>query len=137
MGYVFLLPLVIASLSTYIWQKSQDEIAYLSGAVTVICSLLALIMAPWEIQMLLLIVVIVVVTQLIAVKPKRTLESGETVSTQTYRGISYTETKKQPLITTEKPVVGKYRGVIMPIQHVEPQSQTSPKPKKYRGIEIP
>ncbi|MBR8830088.1 MAG: hypothetical protein N5P05_003252 [Chroococcopsis gigantea SAG 12.99] len=138
MGYLFFLPLAIATLAAYIWQKSQDEIAYLSGVVTVICFLVGLVIAPWQIQLLLLIAVVAVVTQLLTTPAPQppTIAEGSGGQTQKYRGVSYTETKKAPLITTAKPTLGKYRGVSMPIQHAEPQSQPSSKPKKYRGIDI-
>ena len=55
MSYLFLLPLFTAALAAYFWQKSSDEIAYLASAATVISLVLSLVLAPWQIQLLILL----------------------------------------------------------------------------------
>jgi len=62
MSYLFLLPLFTAALAAYFWQKSSDEIAYLASAATVISLVLSLVLAPWQIQLLILLTVVIVVT---------------------------------------------------------------------------
>ncbi len=62
MSYFFLLPLFTAALAAYFWQKSSDEIAYLASAATVISLVLSLVLAPWQIQLLILLTFVIVVT---------------------------------------------------------------------------
>lgn len=59
MVLAFLLPLLTALVSGYLFQKSTDEIGYLAGGVAIISFVISLILAPWEIQLLLLLVVLV------------------------------------------------------------------------------
>ncbi|TWH61033.1 hypothetical protein [Dulcicalothrix desertica] len=59
MVLAFLLPLLTALVSGYLFQKSTDEIGYLAGGIAIISFVISLILAPWEIQLLLLVVVLV------------------------------------------------------------------------------
>lgn len=59
MVLAFLLPLLTALVSGYLFQKSTDEIGYLAGGIAIISFIISLILAPWEIQLLLLVVVLV------------------------------------------------------------------------------
>ncbi|MBW4672117.1 MAG: hypothetical protein KME60_33005 [Cyanomargarita calcarea GSE-NOS-MK-12-04C] len=61
----FLIPLLTALFSGYLFKKITNEIAYLAGAVAVFCILLSLILAPWEIQLFVLIIVLVVTKKLL------------------------------------------------------------------------
>lgn len=59
MGLVFLIPLTTGLVAGYIFKNSADEMAYLMGAVTIICLILTLVLAPWQIQLLVLILVLI------------------------------------------------------------------------------
>ncbi|BAZ10965.1 hypothetical protein NIES4071_27890 [Calothrix sp. NIES-4071] len=59
MVLAFLIPLVTALISGYLYKKSTDEIGYLAGGVAIISFVISLILAPWEIQVLLLVVVLI------------------------------------------------------------------------------
>lgn len=54
MNLMFLIPLSISLLSGYLFKKSADEMAYLTGIGTIVCGLLAVILAPWQLQLLIL-----------------------------------------------------------------------------------
>lgn len=57
MPMFFLVPLLAGLTTGYISKKCQDEVAYLTGIFTVLSLVLSLVLAPWQIQVLLLIVV--------------------------------------------------------------------------------
>ena len=114
MSYLFLLPLLSAAIATYFWQRSSDEIAYLTSAATVISLVLSLILAPWQIQLLILLTVVIIVTLL-------------------WQGQEQPE--GEPVATTETPVEKKYRGAT----YIEPTTAEVPvkeREGKYRGAEV-
>ena len=111
MSYLFLFPLFTAALAAYFWQQSSDEIAYLASAATVISLLLSLVLAPWQIQLLILLTVVIVVTFLWQGREEQKnlpVPTPETAGEKKYRGATYIE----PTVA-EAPVKergGKYRG---------------------------
>jgi membrane protein implicated in regulation of membrane protease activity len=157
MRWFFLIPLATGLISGYIAQKSDDEMAYLTSAATVISLFLSLILAPWQVQLLILIVVFIAVRQFwlklesgmqSAAKEKepqsdRAMTNQPTASvteevegklTRKYRGASY-----EPAVPTESftevEKEGKYRGANCKVRSLQPTSVPSPKHKlKYRGI---
>jgi membrane protein implicated in regulation of membrane protease activity len=137
MHYLFLLPLLTAIVTVYLARNSSDEIAYLMTLVAVGSLLLSLILAPWQIQLLLLITVVVIVTVLWQQRETEANEAianalEETGSEKTYRGVTYTETQKEEIPAAE--IEGKYRGVPVKISH-NPSiaSPIRPSALKYRG----
>lgn len=54
MYFFFIIPLITALVSGYIFQKSADEMAYLTGIVALVSLILSLVLAPWQIQLLVL-----------------------------------------------------------------------------------
>jgi hypothetical protein len=58
MVLAFVLPLLTALISGYIYKKSTDEIGYLAAGVSIISFVTSLVLAPWEVQVLLLVVVL-------------------------------------------------------------------------------
>lgn len=58
MHLYFLLPLMTGLVSGYVFQKSADEMAYLTGLVTLLSLILSIVLAPWQIQLLVLGLVI-------------------------------------------------------------------------------
>lgn len=65
MTLAFLIPLFAGLVSGYIFKKSTDEIGYLPGAFAIVCFLISLVLAPWEIQLLLLVFVLFITQKLL------------------------------------------------------------------------
>ncbi|MEM7726938.1 MAG: hypothetical protein AAF208_11295 [Cyanobacteria bacterium P01_A01_bin.45] len=65
MPLLFLIPLCTGLVSGYIFQKSIDEVGYLAGLISAISIVISLIIAPWEIQLVLLILVLIVTKKLL------------------------------------------------------------------------
>ncbi len=59
MHLLFLIPLTTSLVAGYIFNKSAQEMADLSGSVAVISLILSLVLAPWQFQLLVLILVII------------------------------------------------------------------------------
>ena len=59
MHFVFLVPLMTGVVTGYIFNKSTDEMADLSGLLTIVSIILTLILAPWQLQLLVLMAVII------------------------------------------------------------------------------
>lgn len=139
MSYLFLLPLGLAVGMVYLVRNSSDEIAYLSAFVAVGSLLLSLIIAPWEIQLLLLIAVVVVVTVLWrqfgeeGKKSENLVE--ETAGEKKYRGVAYTETPAEEIPEIE--VEGKYRGAAVKLSNTRSiAAPIRPSALKYRGASV-
>jgi amino acid permease len=58
MVLTFLIPLLTALISGYLFTKSTDEIGYFAGGIAIISFIICLVLAPWEIQLLLLVLVL-------------------------------------------------------------------------------
>lgn len=58
MHLFFLIPLITGVLTSYIFQKSADEMAYLTAVVTIISFIFSIVLAPWQIQLVILALVI-------------------------------------------------------------------------------
>ncbi|HEY9810295.1 MAG TPA: DUF4278 domain-containing protein [Halomicronema sp.] len=58
MDFSFLWPLVFAGVVFYVLKHSADEIAYISVAIFLVCLLVSLMIAPWQVQFLLLVLVL-------------------------------------------------------------------------------
>ncbi|MGB6295154.1 MAG: hypothetical protein WBF90_03090 [Rivularia sp. (in: cyanobacteria)] len=65
MALFFLIPLSICVITGYFYNRCSDEVGYLSGLFAIISFVLSLILAPWEIQVLLLVVVLVTAKKLL------------------------------------------------------------------------
>ncbi|BAZ47963.1 hypothetical protein I8748_02530 [Nostoc sp. CENA67] len=59
MPLFFLVPLFAGLVTGYFSKKCTDEIAYFTGLFTIISLILSLILAPWQIQLVLLVLLIV------------------------------------------------------------------------------
>lgn len=58
MPLYFLIPLFPGLIAGYIFKKCADEVGYLAGIFAIVSLILSLILAPWQIQLMLLIVVL-------------------------------------------------------------------------------
>ncbi|MBW4684418.1 MAG: hypothetical protein KME40_04820 [Komarekiella atlantica HA4396-MV6] len=65
MPLFFLIPLCTALVTGYLFKKRNDEIAYLADVFAVISLILSLVLAPWQIQLVLLIVVLISTNRLL------------------------------------------------------------------------
>jgi hypothetical protein len=65
MTLAFLIPLFTGLVSGYVFKKSTDEIGYLPGAFAIVSFLISLVLAPWEIQLLLLVFVLFITQKLL------------------------------------------------------------------------
>lgn len=54
MHLLFLFPLIIAILAGYICLNSAEEMADLTGSVAIVSIILILVLAPWQLQLLVL-----------------------------------------------------------------------------------
>ncbi|OUL20238.1 hypothetical protein [Nostoc sp. 106C] len=66
MALFFLVPLCTALLTGYLVKRSTDEIAYIAGVFGFICFVLSLVLAPWQIQLLMLVVVLITTNKLLS-----------------------------------------------------------------------
>lgn len=139
MPLLFLIPLFTGLVTGYIFKTSTDEIGQLTGVVAAFSLILSLVLAPWQIQVLMLIVVLVI-TQKLLQKDEYKLRldknnqeqinynaSNEVISYQTlgkeneitrkYRGGNY-QTNDVKLEFAEREIVGKYRGLPLKIHQI-------------------
>ena len=135
MHLLFLVPLTTGLVSGYLFKNAVDEMAYLTGVITIVSLFLSLVLAPWQLQLLLLVLVIISTRKFLllnqsqaefaetqsqflsnnSTNPQPALlesELGKQEMTSKYRGVSY----KPPMTTaittaqTERELIGKYRG---------------------------
>jgi predicted membrane protein len=66
MALFFLVPLCTALVTGYLVKQSTDEIAYIAGVFGSICFILSLVLAPWQIQLLMLVVVLITTNSLLS-----------------------------------------------------------------------
>lgn len=132
MPLFFLIPLSICVITSYIFNRCSDEVGYLAGLFAIISFVLSLILAPWEIQVLLLIVVLVTTKKLLqrneyklkfeeSGNDYQTVPKSKTAKrefTRQYRGANY----QVNIVDTElieEEVRGKYRGTPWIIRRVK------------------
>ncbi|MEA5596594.1 DUF4278 domain-containing protein [Rivularia sp. UHCC 0363] len=124
MPLFFLIPLTICVITGYISKRCSDEVGYLAGLFAIISLVLSLVLAPWEIQVLLLIVVLVTTKKLLQRNEcklkfeengnnhQNQISQSETLKkqvTRQYRGANYqVDIANTELIESE--INGKYRG---------------------------
>lgn len=65
MHLFFLIPLMTCLASGYIFKSCADEMAYLTGIITIISLVLSLVLAPWQLQLLILMFVMTSTKQLL------------------------------------------------------------------------
>lgn len=145
MRLLFLAPLLTGLFSVYICRKSQDELAYLTGAVAGVSILISLMIAPWQIQLLLLVLVFSTLGYIW--KQKETEDTFEIQQFQSTVNTKLNLIKEQkpadiisssvavtPTEATDKRKVRKYRGVI--IEETSSQKAATPTNLKYRGANV-
>lgn len=144
MSLSFIMPLAITLLAVYILQNSADEISYLAAAISIVGLFVSLVVAPWQIQLLLLFLGLLSARRLLqqcqpVVEPEAQpqVEFQEDNKTQlSYRGVNY-ESTPPTVEVAEVEVTGKYRGQVCKLR----KSENIPLPQptsglKYRGATV-
>jgi hypothetical protein len=127
MRLFFLLPLTTCLISGYLCKKSADEMAYLTGTATVVSLILTLVLAPWQIQLLILGMTIFATRKLLL---KNASKSESNLTAQSDPGIS-----NENDATAE--IRGMYRGAPwISNQAKTPAPQPDPTNLKYRGAGV-
>lgn len=71
MNLMFLIPLTTCLVSGFVFKKSADEMAYLTGVVSIFSLVLSIILAPWQIQLLVLALVMFSTKKLLRINDRR------------------------------------------------------------------
>ena len=133
MPLFFLIPLSICVITGYIFNRCSDEVGYLAGLFAIISLIFSLILAPWEIQVLLLVVVLVTTKKLLQLneyklKFEESSDDNPTVSQSKtkgrkfnlkYRGSGYEVKKNNQEFVEKEEVTGKYRGTPWIINRIK------------------
>lgn len=145
MHFYFVIPLMSALISVYFYQKSDEEISYLTGSVTVISLILTLVLAPWELQAGILVLAVVLVRNLWnKIEQQRefnedspTLQEGNgkaNLSASLTANATQDKIEKNANVTQDK-TERKYRGVTWNKEDVKPIKTDPQKAQlKYRGV---
>jgi hypothetical protein len=165
--WLFIIPLGMGLASGFYTLRSSDELNNsLIGTFTLICLLISLLIAPWELQLLIALLVIAAAryywlqidaksdTIQPSVPPDLDFKTSSTSkeeigSVRTYRGVAYEADSppsiEQPTLKTkpEAPSPRIYRGVAYDnveelVYALEKLAEPPPKkPRKYRGVSLP
>lgn len=136
MRWLFLIPLSTSLITGYIAQKSTDEIAYLSAAMTAITLFLSLVMAPWQVQLLILIVAVVIARQFWL-----KLKWDKLAELKTSPNLQGDRKNDQPPVDTkanesEEKVIRKYRGASYEVTVPKINVTEIERDGKYRGADF-
>lgn len=71
MPLFFLIPLFTGIATGYLSQKCSDELAYLTGVFTIVSLFLSLVLAPWQIQLVLLVFVVITTNRFLRENDKK------------------------------------------------------------------
>ena len=134
MRLFFLIPLTSALISGYIFKRSPDEMAYLTGLVTIISVVLTLALAPWQIQLAILAFVIISTRNLLRRNEYKMMQFENSQEEQ----LNYSNVSNATHIVennaNEGEKVGMYRGSLCKINQIKTSSsQKANFPLKYRG----
>lgn len=138
MNFSFMIPLTIVFVATYFLKKSSDEIVYLCGLVIVICLLFSLVLAPWQIQLLLLVIAAFSTIKLR--QPNQTITEIELDKKPSllYRGSNYEHNASNPnnIEVADADLEGKYRGQVWKNHHKEEVAIPHTFHLTYRGATV-
>ncbi len=143
MEFTFLLPLTIGLMVGYKAWGSRHDIAHLAVIFAVVNLLASLLLAPWEVKVVLLILAAIVVGPLWqSFDSKNNLPDTQTSDSKEtelhYRGISYESSKSTvPIEKTEK-ISKCYRGIDYESSgtYTAQNNEVKGKVIKYRGVDI-
>lgn len=143
MEFTFLLPLTVGLTIGYKAWGSSHDIAHLAVIFAIVNLLVSLLLAPWEIQILLLILTAIIAKPLWQKfenkgGPWQSENSPKTDAKLHYRGISYESKKPAILVNNAEKITKCYRGVDYECSQKSTQVANNVPDKviKYRGVDI-
>ncbi len=131
MDLFFLIPLVTGISTSYFTKYVSDEVSYLMGSLTFFSLMLSLILAPWEIKMIVLAIAIISSHRFL--RQVRNDKEEKIVASKD----ASAQIKQQMTRTVEEEKIGTYRGT--PYKITSPKRHSQPHPKyelKYRGVRV-
>lgn len=147
MRLLFLLPLTSALITGYLFQKTTQEIAYLTGTIALVSLIFSLLIAPWQVQLIIVVVAIVIARQgwrrlqdiekvEESIKPDQVTTTSKKKEINKYRGVLYNLSPSRINMTPGNLEI-KYRGNPLPSQQLEPFGVIHRQSNlKYRGVDI-
>jgi predicted membrane protein len=102
MALFFLVPLLTGLVGGYIFKKCTDEIGYFVGIFAALCFALSLVIAPWQVLLLLLLVILITTHKLL----QRVENRYENLDESKQRELN--DPKHQ---ITQEEIGRKYRGI--------------------------
>lgn len=129
----FSISLGIVLVTAYIFDNTSDEISYLAASISIVSLIVGLIVAPWEIQLLLLVVALVL-TKGLSVPYKREVKFESDQKTQLLARNTNDEQSYPEVEPTKGEITRKYRGNIWKASNLEDTPQVPATYElKYRG----
>jgi Domain of unknown function (DUF4278) len=132
---VFVISLAIALIAFYLCQKSADEMAYLCAVISVVSLIVSLVLAPWQLKLLLLVLALISQRWWFSRNSRMTLQPNQPIK------LSVSEVNYQPTTPTTQVVkhemTRQYRGqVCKPSNLEQPNASELTYELKYRGVGI-
>ena len=138
MSWFFMIPLATFFVAVYVFKNSADEIVYLSGAIALVSLLLTLLLAPWQIQLLLLILILISNSRKLP-STESSVRSESSAAEKVkllYRGANYEIATPTPELTEDE-MTGKYRGQVWIAHDIVKTPAVQPTLNiKYRGVSV-
>ncbi|HLO46828.1 MAG TPA: DUF4278 domain-containing protein [Kamptonema sp.] len=133
MTWLFISPLAIALVVTYLFKNSANEAAYLGGSIITVSLIVSLILAPWQVKILLVLILLLITSRLLQSFQPLVDEESKTIKL-IYRGTNY-EVTPPTVDLSEEEIVGKYRGQVWKAQKLK---NAIPRTTgiKYRGVTV-
>ncbi|GET41422.1 hypothetical protein [Microseira wollei] len=116
----FTIWLIVSLIAVYIYANSNDEMAYLCATISVVSIIASLVLAPWQIKLLLLVLVLM--------SQRLPWQKNSTVPSQTKKLVSLSNGESNPKAAWDN-TEGKQRDLV----------ETASGPTfelKYRGVRI-
>ena len=131
MNLAFLIPLVTGIGASYVAKRASDEIGYLMGSLTFFSFILSLIIAPWEVKMVVLAIAIASSYKFW----RQVDEDGELEPEDSQ--LSEVESDQQNTSLEQEKLMGTYRGkpYYIKVSQQQPQPQRK-RNLKYRGVSL-
>jgi hypothetical protein len=127
----FLIPLALGLTSGYVSKKCYDEMAYLTVSIAFVSLIISLVIAPWQVQLLLLIFVFISSRQILHQQELRAFS-------QSPKPLENNANNKPKLFSTvretETDTLRKYRGDKYPALNNSASKTQAQFIKKYRGL---
>lgn len=116
----FTIWLIVSLVAVYVYANSNDEMAYLCATISVVSIIASLVLAPWQIKLLLLVLVLM--------SQNLRWVKQSTVPSQTNNLVSLSNNESQPKAAADQ-TERKQRDLVETASH--PAFEL-----KYRGVSI-